>query len=312
MQMAVDICMSPVLFVPMNSKPSINEKKCNLCGRCIEICPKQVLVIIEDRVEAIGKDCMLCSHCYSVCRRDAIVFDGSLRNISFKRFKYFEHISAPGDTDPGHLVNIIRSRRSIRKFKDKPVPDGLLLDLVEFASTAPSGSNCQDWEFVIMNSREKVFELAGEIGRFFIMLNKIVRNPLVRYLSFIVSGKRLIHYYRNNYESVLSGLAEAKKGKDPLFHGAPSLVIVHSAMDGSLPVEDAQYASYNITLLAHSLGLGTCYIGYASEVLNASKKIRAALKIPKANRVHAVLAVGYPDVVFHRPALRKPYTISRI
>ena len=76
-----------------------------------------------------------------------------------------------------------------------------------------------------------------------------------------------------------------------------------------MPVEDAQYASYNMTLLAHALGLGTCYIGYAVTILNRSKKIKVSLGIPSKNKVHAVLTVGYPDIKYERPALRKPVKI---
>jgi nitroreductase len=90
---------------------------------------------------------------------------------------------------------------------------------------------------------------------------------------------------------------------------APALIIVHGAAEGSTPLEDAQYASYNITLLAHALGLGTCYIGYAVESINRSAAIRRYLGIPSGNRVLAVLALGYPDTGFERHALRKKYSL---
>lgn len=287
--------------------PVIDAMKCTGCGRCVKVCPKQVLEVKDGKAVIIAEQCLLCSHCYSVCPENAVAFDGLLRKPGFASFRYREDMVKPGKADPEFLVNFVRSRRSVRIYKNKGVPGKILNDLVEFASTAPSGSNCQDWEFTILNGRDKVFSLAQEIGNFFMGLNRIVRNPILRYLTFFVAGKKLISYYRNHYESVVFGLAEAVKGRDPLFHGAPALVIIHSGMEGSLPVEDAQYASYHMVLLAHSLGLGTCYIGYASEVLNSSAKIRRNLGIPKTNRVHTVLAVGYPGIEFLRPALRKPY-----
>ena len=180
-------------------------------------------------------------------------------------------------------------------------------DLVEFASSAPSGSNCQDWQFTVINGREKVYDLAQKIRKFFERLNAIVRNPLTRYLSVLVAGGKLLRYYKNNYSSVETGLNEAAKGRDLLFHGAPAVIIIHSGMEGSLPAEDGQYAAYNITLLAHAMGFGTCFIGYASETLNKSAGIRKYLGIPEQNRVLAVLIVGFPAVEFQRPALRKNY-----
>ena len=111
-------------------------------------------------------------------------------------------------------------------------------------------------------------------------------------------------------ESVEMGLEEAEKGNDLLFHGAPAVIVIYGDTTGSTPLEDAQYASYNITLLAHSLGLGTCYIGYATEAINRVAKIKKSLKIPDDYKIHSVLTLGYPDVAFHALALRKPYNTT--
>ena len=134
-----------------------------------------------------------------------------------------------------------------------------------------------------------------------------MRNPITRYLSVLFAGRKLLKYYRNNFDSVEAGLNEAAKGRDLLFHGAPAVIIIHSGMTGSLPREDGQYAAYNITLLAHAMGLGTCFIGYASETINSSPAIRKYLGMPEDHRALAVLILGFPDIEFARPALRKNY-----
>jgi nitroreductase/NAD-dependent dihydropyrimidine dehydrogenase PreA subunit len=296
----------------MTIKPEIESEKCTLCGKCAEICPRDVLNIKNGLMEVAEEGCMLCSHCYAVCEFDAVSYNGLLREITMESFPYKEKQIQPGEFSPELMLNLLRSRRSARKFLKKRVPGNMLRDLVEAAVTAPSGSNCQSWEFTILGSREKVQDLAGIIGNYFRKINRIAASPLLRYLSFFVAGRSIIKYYRDHYESVQYGLAEAEKGKDLLFHGAPALIVIHSNMEGSLPVEDAQYASYNIALLAHSMGLGTCYIGYASEVMNRDKKMKVRMNIPEAHRVHAVLALGYPDLVFHRQSLRKEYQCTLI
>jgi nitroreductase len=204
----------------------------------------------------------------------------------------------------------MRSRRSVRNFKSDPVDDAVLADLVEFAVSAPSGSNCQNWQFLVVNGREKVWSLALEIGKFFEKLNRLARNPFIRYLSVLAMGGALIRYHRDHMESVEMALREAAAGNDLLFHSAPALVMLHGTGEGSTPLEDAQYASYNMTLLAHALGLGTCYIGYAVESINRASFIKRFLGIPGANRVYAVLAVGYPNIKPVRPALRKKYSVT--
>jgi nitroreductase len=80
-------------------------------------------------------------------------------------------------------------------------------------------------------------------------------------------------------------------------------------MDGNSPLENAQYAAYNICLMAHSMGLGTCFIGYASYFLNQDKAWKKRLGIPAAHGVHAVLTLGYPVKKFVKPALRKDYPV---
>lgn len=292
----------------MISVPVIDHEKCTLCGRCVTVCPQRVLTIEGDAIKTVEDECMLCSHCYTVCRFGAIQFDPEvLTGISMKSFPYTEKVFPPGAFSPSDLVNFTRSRRSVRKFKGDPVGAVTLTDLITFAVTAPSGSNCQTWEFLAVNGREKVWNLALEIRKFFIRLNRLAKNPLVRYLSVPFIGTALVRYYNEHIESVELGLKEAEEGKDILFHEAPALIIIHGKNEGSTPLEDAQYASYNITLLAHALGLGTCYIGYAVESINRSSSLKNYLGIPPANRIYAVLAVGYPDVKFDRLALRKRY-----
>ncbi|MBN1496347.1 MAG: nitroreductase family protein [Spirochaetes bacterium] len=294
----------------MNAYPIIDHDRCTLCGRCVDICPKKVIAVRDGSIVLTEEECMLCSHCYAVCPVEAIRFDPTaLINPAFTTFPCDEKAVPPGDVSPADLVNLARSRRSVRRFTPDNLDDRVIADLVAFAVTAPSGSNCQEWEFLAVNGRDRVWDLAMEIKKFFIALNRLARNLLIRYLSVPVAGTALLRYYRDHLDSVEMALRESEAGKDLLFHSAPALIIVHGGMEGSTPVEDAQYASYNITLLAHALGLGTCYIGYAVESINRSAAIRRYLGIPRGNRIHAVLALGHPDAGFERHALRKPYTL---
>lgn len=286
--------------------PVIDKSKCTLCGKCVEICPKEILSLKDKQIVIVSEDCILCSHCYCVCKFNAIHFN-ELKQPSFS----FGHTALIEDEiKPFDIISFLHSRRSVRKFKTDPVDNETIHDLIESAVLAPSASNCQRWQFTVVNGREKVLTLAEDIKHFFIRLNKIAGNPLLRYLSILFAGNKILQYYKNNYESVNLGLQRAQEGKDLLFHGAPCVIIVHSDMDGSMPVEDGQYAAYNIALVAHAMGLGSCFIGYASATLNSANNIKQKLSIPKHNRIHAVLALGYPNVEFVKNALRKDYDLK--
>lgn len=292
------------------AKPEIDPSKCTLCGRCVSVCPKDVLLIKEKKVSIENDDCMLCSHCYGVCVPGAISFPWFLKQVKFNSFKYREKLLSGKDHSPAEIINIFRSRRSVRKFREEPVDDDVLRDLVEFAVTAPSGSNCQEWEFTVVNGREKVWDLAQQVKSFFVKINNLAANPVVRLISIPFVGRKLVSYYRDHYETVKRAIRESNLGIDRLFHGAPCVIVIHSPMDGSTPVEDGTYAAYNICMLAHYTGLGTCLIGFAVEAINGSSELKDYLDIYEKNRVHAVIAIGKPAVKYSKHSLRKDYTVE--
>ncbi|HOP64929.1 MAG TPA: nitroreductase family protein [Spirochaetota bacterium] len=294
----------------MNNIPVIDSKKCTLCGKCIEICPKEVLYIRDKKVCRNDNECMLCSHCYDVCKFNAVSFNDTLKNIKFNTFKYKEKILSSKDVNPEQLINIFRSRRSIRRFREEGISEDTIRDLIEFAVTAPSGSNCQEWEFTVINGREKVWEFATQIKEFFIKINRLAANPLIRFLSIPFMGRALLNYYRDHYETVKMAIEESEKGRDLLFHGAPCLIIIHSTMEGSTPIEDGTYAAYNICMLSHYMNLGTCLIGFAVEAMNRSTELREELDIFGTNRIHAVIALGKPSSKFLKHSLRKNYSVE--
>ena len=292
----------------MKQAPIIDEKKCTGCGECAYICPKDIIYIDNKKAKLNENDeCMLCSHCYALCKFNAISFNDDLEKITFKSFKYKEKIIGSADISPEEFVNAVRSRRSIRKYKTEKIDDKLIRDILEFAVTAPSGSNCQEWKFTVLNGRDKVWDLAIEIKKFFVKINRLASNRFIRYLSVPFMGKTLINYYNDHYETVEAAIKQAETGIDLLFHGAPCLIIVHGPMDGSTPVEDASYASYNICMLAHFLNLGTCFIGFAVEALNRRPDIKAKINIDKKDRIHSVIIIGIPDIEFKKHSLRKKY-----
>ena len=71
------------------------------------------------------------------------------------------------------------------------------------------------------------------------------------------------------------------------------------------PAEDALLAAQNILLAAHSMGLGSCLIGYAVAAMNKDPSIQKSTGISSDDQIHAVIALGYPDEVYQRIAGRK-------
>ena len=161
------------------------------------------------------------------------------------------------------VLEAIKKRRSIRKFKDKPVPDELLWQIIETGTWAPSAGNMQAWEFVIVKdpeSRRKLVNTtdAGTTARAGVYTQEwILDAPVVIVVCYDV--KRMTARY-------------GQKGRELL-----------TKLDCMLCVQ-------NILLAATDFGLGTCcVVGFDPQALVQ------ALDIPKEITPILLIPLGYPD-----------------
>ena len=287
--------------------PSINLQICIGCGVCVAVCPERIIGISDQGVaEIIATSCMACSHCFCVCPEEAISVPWpsgvlGLKTIDEKRCgERRKNISAEG------LVGLMRSRRSCRVFKDRAVEMPLLNDLVRIGATAPSGTNSQGWQFVVLPERGDVLRLGESVAGFYRRLNIKAANPFWRFFARLCAGNALSHYYDNYYHTVEVALREwEEKGSDRLFHGAPSVIVVTGDESSSCPQEDAMLATQNILLAAEACGIGTCLIGYVVEAARRDRNIKALLKLGPKEHIYSVIACGYPAVRFRRFAGRR-------
>jgi nitroreductase len=84
-----------------------------------------------------------------------------------------------------NILDIIRTRRSVRRFEDKPVPEELLREILEAGRWAPSGMNNQPWKFAVIENR---------------VINEGI-SKLTRYSAVIRSARVLIAVFLDNAES---------------------------------------------------------------------------------------------------------------
>jgi len=258
--------------------------------------------------------CISCGECVRVCPQDTISMQNNDESLSrFESFQAERKWLPHGKYDIVGLVNLMQSRRSCRNYLEKSVEKTLLDDLVKIGITAPSGSNCQMWSFNILPDRSSVEAFASRIKRFYENLNQTAEKSWLRFLLKLIGKPELDWYYENYYESVKEGLADWDKSrKDILFHGAPAVILVASKKEASCPSEDALLATQNILLGAHSLGLGTCLVGFAVSAMKSDRKICDVIKLPEDESVYAVIAVGYPDEKYQYVTGRKPALIRTL
>jgi nitroreductase len=250
-----------------------------------------------DKAYVTGDRSLQCGHCAAVCPVDAVRVDAiDEKSLSFNSFDLENDWLPHGEFDTFRLVQLMASRRSCRNYTEQTVDRSVLEDLVRIGTTAPSGTNCQNWTFTVFPDRGAVMEFAQRIGAFFRNLNRMAEKTWMRKALKLIGKPVLDNYYREYYASAKEALQEWEQhGRDRLFHGAPAVIVVASMPGGSNPKEDALLATQNILLAAHSMGLGTCLVGFAVEAIRYDQTIKHFLKIPNVEKVYAVIAVGYPD-----------------
>ena len=293
---------------------TIDREVCIGCGECVRVCPQGTISMQDKKACITGDNSLTCDHCRAACVSGAVTVGGIDESLSgFDSFQAERKWLPHGKYDIAGLVNLMQSRRSCRNYVDKPVEKTLLDDLVKIGITAPSGSNCQMWSFNVLPDRATVEKFSHRIKRFYQNLNKTAEKSWLRFLLKLIRKPELDWYYKNHYQRVKEGLTEwNERGKDLLFHGAPAVILVASKISASCPAEDALLATQNILLGAHSLGLGTCLVGFVVSAMSRDRKIGDFIQLPDDETVYAAIAIGYPDEKYIYVAGRKPALIRTI
>ena len=156
------------------------------------------------------------------------------------------------------LMEIIKGRRSIRKYEEKDVPADLLDKILEAVQWAPSWANTQVWEIVVIKDQAVKEKLQETMGKGNPATKAIVGAPVV----LAVCGKL-------NSSGYYNGQVTTKFGDWFMF--------------------DLGIATQNICLTAHSLGLGTVVVG-----LYDHNQAAKAINLPEGYELVSLIPLGFP------------------
>jgi len=187
------------------------------------------------------------------------------------------------------LMEAIRTRRSTKKFTEKPVPKELIEQVLEAGLWAPSGQNLQPVRFWVITDGETLEELQGALYEYGLKLKKLL--PVVRLFVGKFKGEKGRRVFRSL--------------RPTLLNGAPALVLTGADTGSSTTyAKDCTLAAMNLMLAGHGLGLGSCYFGW-TVLLNRMSAWKQRLGIPAGVEIVDGIGLGYPSAERQAPP-RKP------
>lgn len=274
-------------------RPVIDPELCNNCGRCVKVCSTDVLIAGEVCPAPEGATpCFVCGHCVAVCPTGAITHP--LMNPEHFR----ELLPAEEGVTPELLFDLLRKRRSMRAYTDEQVTEEEIMRLIEAGVQAPSGLNAQSWHFTMIQDADRLLHIRRRIVAIYLSLLHMLDGRVSRVMLQLSVGAQAMEQLeeaRPILENIISGHQE---GRDRLLWGAPTLIVVHSPEEDPAGSESAHYAVANMMLMATTMGLGTCLIGFLTVVAERDDRLREYLGVPEGHSVDAALVVGHPDVEF--------------
>ncbi len=167
------------------------------------------------------------------------------------------------------LKDAIYSRHSVRNFTPEMVDKQMIDELLNAAVQAPSAMNVQPWAFSVIQDNDLLKDLSTRAKTY--LLNRLDETPLME-----------------KYRGALSN------PNFNIFYNASTLLTIYAKPDGLRPVDDCSLAAQNIMLMARSLGLGTCWIGFAQTFLDVPE-MKAELNVPSEYSIVAPLVIGHPS-----------------
>ena len=285
---------------------SINQDLCKACGVCGHVCPRHIPVTIENdnkKITMISPEridlCMEYGHCVALCPHGAIEVE-SLNEEKFAPVKAL-------DIDEDQLLLLMKQRRSIRNYKDKPVPRQIINRIIDAAHSAPTGSGRSTTGVIVIDNPKKLATFSELIYEMYEGLEKNLKNPIARFMIKQKKGKKIL---RTLQDFVMPGMhwyiRWYREGEsNEIMRDCPVLMLFHSPINEPVGAENCLIAAFHAIMMAQVMGIGTCFNDIIPPACNRVPEIRKLLGLPDDHEIYASITMGYAKYKFNRIAPRK-------
>jgi nitroreductase len=170
----------------------------------------------------------------------------------------------------------IYARRSVRAYSAEKVTEDKIMEIIRAGTFAPNGMNIQPLRFVVITDAALMKKYSDMCKA---MAVQHFTQTLKEHPERAASLDQLIKRLSNPEHSI--------------FYNAPSLILVFAAPSALTPLEDGALCGENMMLAAASIGIGSCWMGFAWPI-GLSPATMKELAVPEDHRLVAPIIFGYP------------------
>ena len=260
---------------------TIDEEKCTRCGLCSRACPVGIILLgddIPETIDKIEKGCITCGHCVAVCPSSALHHHRMAPEAC-------QDLEAGWRQTPEQIEQLVKGRRSIRRYRPDLVTQDVLEKLFDIVRYAPTGMNTQTVQWLVMLDPDEIQRLS----------------------SIVVDWLRLLH--AQGAPGVKGMLKAWEMGADPILRKAPHLIIAHGGINDMVARYSSIIALTTLELASVSFGLGACWAGFLFQAANSYADVYDFLGLPPGHQMYGGLTIGYPEFEYARIPLRNQVNV---
>jgi nitroreductase/NAD-dependent dihydropyrimidine dehydrogenase PreA subunit len=282
---------------------------CKKCGLCAMTCTVAILEQTEKgtvpKVDAARlESCVRCGQCVAICPQGAISHshfpEGTVHPIRSEYVPTYDQVR-----------ELIRSRRSKRAFKDKPVERDVIEKVLDVARFGPSAHNEQSTEFVVVQDKEIIHEIGALTAKGLARIAMPFRYAIGRMIMRRMFGPRGAAYLGELAPEMESLASLYDSGTDLILRESPVMVLFCAdSVGGTYAGTNANIAVHNAALAAETLGLGCFYTGFVVIASERDDSIARLIGLPETHKIYGALAMGYSRLKFKKWPERNPAKVT--
>ena len=182
-------------------------------------------------------------------------------------------------------IKCIETKRSVRAYTDEVISDEIMNQLIELGTKASTGSNMQPWGFVVIQDKDEIDKMS-----------EAIKEELLKNLEDYPHLKQYKNWLENPNYSV--------------FNHASNLLIIYGNKESYYYREDCSLCAANIMLAAHSMNIGTCWIGFAEYYAN-TPEFKKKYHVPENFDLVCTMSMGYTKVDLNPPKRDKAIIFNK-